>query len=54
MTAEKRTRLTLDLALGKKIVSANPSEIPTEHGDDRYRVTVPIERDEVFFVRVNP
>ena len=39
------TRLTLDLAFGKKLVSASPSEIGAEHGDDRYRLTMPLEQD---------
>lgn len=44
-------RLTLDSALGKNIRSATPPEASSEFGDQRYRLSVPLDRDRSFRVR---
>lgn len=46
-----RTRLTLDLNFGKKIMAASPPEDPEEHGDVRYRITLPLDRNRTFEVK---
>jgi len=43
--------LTLDNALGKNIRAADPSEAPQDFGDQRYHLTVPLDRDRTFRVR---
>lgn len=48
--AGARHALTLDLSFGKKVVRAYPSERSADQGDDRYTVTQPIERDQLFSV----
>ncbi len=45
------TRLTLDLSFGKRVVAASPSEDLREHGDDRYRVSLPLTQDQIFEIR---
>lgn len=45
------SRLTLDHALGKNITTADPPEVSAEHGDQRYRVTFPLDRDRSVHVR---
>ncbi len=44
--------LTLDLLFGKKVVQATPGEDPKEFGDARYRVNLPLEKDQEFTVRL--
>ncbi|MBP9762257.1 DUF4012 domain-containing protein [Patescibacteria group bacterium] len=43
--------LTLDHALGKNVRAADPPEAANEFGDQRYRVSLPLDRDRAFRVR---
>ncbi|MDO8617702.1 MAG: DUF4012 domain-containing protein [Candidatus Uhrbacteria bacterium] len=47
-----RMGLTLDLMFGKKVVQATPGEDPKEFGDTRYRVSLPLEKDQEFNIRL--
>lgn len=44
-------RLTIDHALGKNVRAAEPPEAQAEFGDQRYRLTMPLDRDRTFRVR---
>ncbi len=46
-----QSQLTLDHALGKNVRAAEPSEASSQFGDQRYRVSIPLDRDRVFRVR---
>jgi hypothetical protein len=46
-----QSRLTLDHALGKNIQVAEPPEARAQFGDQRYQVTLPLDRDRTFRVR---
>lgn len=46
-----RSQLTLDHALGKNVRAAEPPEASSQFGDQRYRLSVPLDRDRVFRVR---
>ncbi len=41
-----RSQLTLDLLFGKKLSSAMPAESQGEYGDNRYRVSLPLDKDQ--------
>lgn len=45
------SRLTIDHALGKNVRAAEPPEAQAEFGDQRYRLTMPLDRDRTFRVR---
>ncbi len=46
-----QSRLTLDHALGKNVKAAEPPEAAAKFGDDRYQVSIPLDRDQTFRVR---
>lgn len=46
-----KSRLTIDHALGKNVRAAEPPEASAQFGDQRYQVTVPLDRDRSFRVR---
>ena len=46
-----QSRLTLDHALGKNVRAAEPPEAQAQFGDQRYQLSLPLDRDRTFRVR---